>query len=457
MRQALVIGVVAGSGYGLIALGLVLVYKSSGIFTFAQGEFGTIAVFALWGAHSAGVPYGAAMLLGLLAALTSGLATERFVVRPLFDAPRVTLLVATAGVSLLAIGTELWLGQARLRFVAPALRRLDRVSVFGFAVSDQRLLVIGTVAALAAAGAFFFTRTDLGLAIRGLSQNPMATELMGISAPRLSRFTWGAAAVLGGLGGLLSAPLAGGVRPRFPAPSPPPPALCPAPPSAAGRAARAAAATGLAALVLVFPLTRGGSEVNVFSRAVIYAIIGLSLNVLLGYAGQISLGHQAFVGIGAFTAAYCTTVHEQNFLAALAVTVVVGALQALLLGVVSLRITGLYFALVSLAYGTMAERSLFNITSFTGGAAGRAALRPPPLAGHHRYYYLCLTVLAVVLFVDWRLTSTKAGRALLAIRQDPRVAAGFGADVRRYTLLAFAVAGGIGSVAGALLAYHPTT
>jgi branched-chain amino acid transport system permease protein len=215
MRQALIIGIVAGSGYGLIALGLVLVYKSSGIFNFAQGEFGTIAVYALWGAHSAGVPYGVAMLLGLLAALASGLATERFVVRPLFAAPRVTLLVATAGVSLFAIGTELWLGEGRLRFLPPALGRLDRVSLFGFAVSDQRLLIIATLAALAVAGALFFARTDLGLAILGLSQNPLATELMGISAERLSRFTWGAAAILGGLGGILSAPLASGFGAGF--------------------------------------------------------------------------------------------------------------------------------------------------------------------------------------------------------------------------------------------------
>jgi len=215
MRQALVIGVVAGSGYGLIALGLVLVYKSSGIFNFAQGEFGTVAVFALWGAHSAGVPYGVAMLLGLGAALASGLVTERFVVRPLFAAPRVTLLVATAGVSLFAIGAELWLGHSQLRFVAPALGRLDRMSVFGFHVSDQRLLVIATLVALAVAGAAFFARTNLGLAVLGLSQNPLATELMGISAERLSRFTWGTAAVLGGLGGILSAPLAGGFGPGF--------------------------------------------------------------------------------------------------------------------------------------------------------------------------------------------------------------------------------------------------
>jgi branched-chain amino acid transport system permease protein len=215
VRQVLIIGIVAGSGYGLIALGLVLVYKSSGIFNFAQGEFGTIAVFALWGAHSVGVPYGIAMLLGLVAALASGLATERFVVRPLFAAPRVTLLVATAGVSLFAIGAELWLGQGQLRFLPPALGRLDRLSLFGFAVSDQRLLIIAALVALAVAGAWFFARTALGLAILGLSQNPMATELMGISAERLSRFTWGVAAILGGLGGILSAPLASGFGPGF--------------------------------------------------------------------------------------------------------------------------------------------------------------------------------------------------------------------------------------------------
>ncbi|HEV3363389.1 MAG TPA: branched-chain amino acid ABC transporter permease [Acidimicrobiia bacterium] len=220
---------------------------------------------------------------------------------------------------------------------------------------------------------------------------------------------------------------------------------------------RGAVVGAVAALVLVFPLSRSGIEVNIFTEAVIYAIVGLSLNVLLGYAGQISLGHQAFVGIGAFTSAYMTSVHEQNFVAALGVTMVVGAVQALLLGVVSLRITGLYFALVTLAYGRMAENSLFNITSLTGGSTGQAAPKPAAFASDFRYYYLCLAVLAVVLYVDWRLTSTKTGRALLAIRRDPRVAASFGASLKRYTLIAFVVSGVFASVAGALLAHNATS
>jgi branched-chain amino acid transport system permease protein len=214
-RSALVIGTVAGSGYGLVALGLVLIYKSSGVFNFAQGEFGTIAVFGLWAAHSNGIPYLPAMVLGLLAALAMGLLTERLVIRPLFDAPRITLLVATAGVALLAIGVELWLGEARLRYVAFALPRFDRVSLFGIRVSDQRLLILAVLLVLAVLLALFFSRTHLGLAILGLSQEPVATELMGISVRRLSAVTWGAAAVLGGLGGILSAPLTSGFGPGF--------------------------------------------------------------------------------------------------------------------------------------------------------------------------------------------------------------------------------------------------
>jgi branched-chain amino acid transport system permease protein len=214
-QTALVIGVITGAGYGLVALGLVLIYKSSGVFNFAQGEFGTVAVFALYGALLLHIPYLFAILLGLLASLAMGLVTERLVIRPLFNASRVTVLVATAGVALLGIGLEIWLGEARLRYVAPALGRLDRVIVFGIQVSDQRLLILGSLLALAILLALFFSRTNLGLAILGVSQEPVATELVGINVRRLSSFTWGLAAVLGGLGGVLTAPIAGGFGPGF--------------------------------------------------------------------------------------------------------------------------------------------------------------------------------------------------------------------------------------------------
>jgi branched-chain amino acid transport system permease protein len=216
LRQALIIGVISGAGYGLVALGLVLIYKSSGVFNFAQGEFGTVAVYTLYRVHDRiGVPLLPAMLVGLAAAVAMALATERIVVRRLFDAPRVTVLVATAGVALLAISLELWLGEARLRFIQPALGRLDRMSLFGVQVSDQRLLVLAALLLLAVLLGLFFSRTNLGLAILGVSQEPVATELMGISVRRLSSFIWGLTGLLAGIAGMLTAPVVGSFGPGF--------------------------------------------------------------------------------------------------------------------------------------------------------------------------------------------------------------------------------------------------
>ena len=188
-----------------------LIYKSSGVFNFAQGEFGTVAVYTLYLLHF-DVPYGVAILGALAAAVVMGVLVERVVVRPLFDAPRVTLLVATAGVALLAIGVEIWFGEATARPVDRAFPTLDRVTVLGVQISDQRLLLLGVLAVLAVLLALFFNRTNLGLAILGASQEPTATELVGISVKRLSTIMWAIAALLGGLAGVLAVPRAAASR-----------------------------------------------------------------------------------------------------------------------------------------------------------------------------------------------------------------------------------------------------
>ena len=117
---------------------------------------------------------------------------------------------------------------------------------------------------------------------------------------------------------------------------------------------------------------------------------------------------------------------NQSFWVAVAAAAAVGGLQALVLGGVSLRITGLYFALVTLSYGLVAEQNIFQIEELTGGGQGQPAPKPAGFDTDWRYYYLCLAFLALVLWLDWRMMQTKAGRALLALRENPRVAA----DVR---------------------------
>jgi branched-chain amino acid transport system permease protein len=212
-KQSLVIGTITGAAYGLVALGLVLIYKSSGVFNFAQGEFGTVAVCALYLLHSNDVPYGVAVIGALLAGMLFGFLTERIVIRPLFEAPRVTLLVATAGVALLAIAIQQWLFDNQGRPIARAFPRTDRVSVFGVDISDQKLWLIATLAVLAVLLGLFFTRTNLGLAIIGASQEPTATELVGISVRRLSTFTWVLAALLGALAAVIAVPDTGQFTP----------------------------------------------------------------------------------------------------------------------------------------------------------------------------------------------------------------------------------------------------
>jgi len=227
-------------------------------------------------------------------------------------------------------------------------------------------------------------------------------------------------------------------------------------PGVGGWVARGVVGALVAAVVLLYPLSVPGFRAGEFTTGVIFAIIGLSLNVLIGYTGQISLGHQAFVGVGAFTSAYVVTVQGQNFAIGVLAAAAVGGLQALILGGVSLRIRGLYFALVTLAYGTLAEDSIFNIQTLTGGGAGQPAPRPTGFVSNHRFYYLCLAFLGLVLWVDWRMMRTKGGRALLALRENPRVAAAYGVNVRLFTLFAFVVSGVFAGIGGALFAHQTT-
>jgi len=205
---------------------------------------------------------------------------------------------------------------------------------------------------------------------------------------------------------------------------------------------------------ILSPFELGVADVSAATEAVIFGIVGLSLNILLGYAGQISFGHQAFVGIGAFTSAYVVVDLQLSFWFALLIASAVGALQAGLLGAVSLRLSGLYFALVTLSYGAFTEQTVFGITELTGGEGGKSAPRPTGFDSEISYYLLCLGFLALVVFIDWRLTRSKAGRALAALRENPRVASSYGINVKAYILLAFALSGMIAGLAGALLAHH---
>jgi branched-chain amino acid transport system permease protein len=228
-------------------------------------------------------------------------------------------------------------------------------------------------------------------------------------------------------------------------------------PSPRGWAARYIVLAAFFLAVVVLPTTVGiGSQdfAGRFADGAIFAIIALSVNIILGYTGQLSLGHQGFVGAGAFAAAYGATELGVPFAATFVLAGLVGGLFALGIGAVALRITGLYLALITLVFGLTLERSLFEVPELTNGGAGQPADRPDWLLSNDNFYWFCLAMLAVVLYVDWRLTRSKAGRALLALRENERVAEAFGVNVTSYKLLAFVLSGGIAGIGGALFAYR---
>jgi branched-chain amino acid transport system permease protein len=228
-------------------------------------------------------------------------------------------------------------------------------------------------------------------------------------------------------------------------------------PGVLGWLGRFALAGTLVGLLVRFMATASNVWAQRISLALIYAIIGLSLNIVLGYTGQVSLGHHAFVGLSAFVSAYVVTERQQSFWVGLLLAVLVGALSAGVLGLVALRIKGLYLSLITLTYGFVAVNSLFEIPALTRGGAGMPAPRPALFAGNRAFALLCLIALTVVAFIDWRLLRSKVGRAILSIKHSEAVAASYAINLTYYKVVAFVLSGAFAGLAGALFAARNST
>jgi branched-chain amino acid transport system permease protein len=211
----LVQGFFQGAVYGLIGLGIVLLYKSNGIFNFAQAEFGTVAALTTYGGLNGAyfglhMPYAVAALVGILAGTLTAVLTERLVVRPLFNRPKVILLVGTVGVLLLLVALEGLVFQ-ELRslpafnakwkgfFADPAVN----VSFASYRVSWQEILILVVLLILALGSVAFFRYSSTGTAILAVSQEPTAAAVVGISVSRISLITWTIAGFLGSIAGIL--------------------------------------------------------------------------------------------------------------------------------------------------------------------------------------------------------------------------------------------------------------
>ncbi|MDQ1402789.1 MAG: branched-chain amino acid transport system ATP-binding protein livM [Actinomycetota bacterium] len=190
--------------------------------------------------------------------------------------------------------------------------------------------------------------------------------------------------------------------------------------------------------------------------AVTYAAAALSLNLLMGYAGQISLGHFALLGTGALVSGVVTSADRGGlpFMVALPVCAIVGGVVAFVLGLPALRLRGLYLAVITIGFAYVADQTIFKLNYLSHGSAGIHL--PRPLVNTFSFsrtsdFMGILCVLLVVIWqVDRNVTRTKLGRAFHGIRIDESVAASFGVDPRRYKLLAFVISGAMAGVAGSM-------
>jgi branched-chain amino acid transport system permease protein len=194
------------------------------------------------------------------------------------------------------------------------------------------------------------------------------------------------------------------------------------------------------------------------SRAAEYALVGVSLVLLTGWVGQISLAQGSFVGVGAFVTALVFRKASIPFPLSLPFAVAASALAAVLLGVVALRVRGLYLAVATLIFAWMADAWLFSAQWFVG--EGGSATLPTTAIGTKNtltffdlrnprvFYLVAVAALALGLYVAANLRDSKTGRAFFAIRGSEVAAASLGIDVTRYKLLAFGISGALAGLAG---------
>ncbi|MCC5951937.1 MAG: ABC transporter permease [Acidimicrobiia bacterium] len=212
--------------------------------------------------------------------------------------------------------------------------------------------------------------------------------------------------------------------------------------------------------LLVLPHVLGAADSLKASAVIIYAIIAMSLVVLTGWAGQVSLGQMGFVGIGAAVAAVATSQWGLDLTLALLVAGVAGALVALLVGLPALRLRGLYLGVVTLAFGLATSSYFLNAQFFGWVPRVNERIARPPLLGQWsldsptRIYYVCLGGFALMAFVVQGIRRSRTGRVLIAMRENERGAQSYGVSVVRAKLTAFAVSGFVAAFAGGLLVHH---
>ncbi len=545
-------GLTFGLTNALIAVGLVLIYRSHRVINFAQaamGVFGGVFTFDL--ATLSGWPFLLAFAAGVLVAGGVGLAFQLAFVLRFFNAPRLILTVLTI---VLIQGLQQVVPQIRNLPIFPDEADRTEEALLGRGITlpfedfDFRvgglptpfgfghLFALG-MATLALIGLFaFFRYTRMGVAVRAAAENAERASLLGISVAKLSMVVWTIAGLLAGLGVILN----GAVTEVF-SPGVVPPELIIIPLAAAvlarfdsfplatlaavlltvlrqsigfgyegqlpltdalllgvvlaglllhrRRAGRseeqeatafesaqeqrpiprellAVPSIGLTRRVLIgvvvgglllFPLVGTPGQINQTGFLLLVSISIVSLVVLTGWAGQVSLGQFAFVAIGAVVGGALTARLGISFWIAIFLVPFITAGLTLVMGVPALRIKGLFLGVVTFAFAIAVESVLFQEQYFgwlLPGAVERPALFFLDFEDNRSMYYLNLVALSLSVLLVYALRRSRPGRILIGLRENENNLRSFGVNPVRMRLTAFAISGFLCGIAGVFLAHH---
>ena len=543
-RYIFINGALIGLLYGLLGMGLILVYRANRIINFAQAQLGSVAaVLALQLILAKGVNYFLVLPIVILGSALLGGATDVLVMRRFRSAPRLIATVATIGVSLLLVFFEL---QIQLWITGDLITSSAFVTpwskydfTLGTLVFDGNFIMAGVATAvICAALAAFFRYTDMGIAVRASAENGERASLLGIPVARVSTIVWIIAGLLSGIAVFLRAPMVGLTVGSSIGPSVLLYGLAAAVLArmerlpvaviagmgigivnqsaifATNKAALADAAMlvlilvallaqkgvlsrafdagvatwqvakeyrpipvelrqtqevvlakGIIGALIVFvtitlPLLLPERFAGRFAQVVIIAMVGVSLVILTGWAGQISLGQFAFAGIGSLVAAGLA-VREYDFFVCILAAGVVGAVAAVLVGLPALRIQGPFLAVTTLAFAFTVQKFFLNRAYFDSWMpqSGEAVSRPKlygifSTRSDIRFYFVCLAFLALSLLAARSLRRNRLGRLLIGTRDNGKAVQAYGVNLASTKLAAFAISGFIAAVAGGLLAFQ---
>ena len=215
-------------------------------------------------------------------------------------------------------------------------------------------------------------------------------------------------------------------------------------------------------ILFLLPLSENIYYINLFTEIIIISLLVMSLNILIGYTGLVSLGHAVFLGLGAYTSALVMRDIYPSMMLGIFSAAIFSSLYAFIAGIFCVRVSGLYFAMITLAFSQAVYTITYYWTSLTGGDDGMIGIPRPDIniLGIYNYsmdslvnyYYFSLIIVSLLFFIMKKILDSPFGTVLQAIRENSERVEYLGISVYRYKLGAFVLSGCFGGIAGGLFA-----